>query len=292
MKIKTGTIIILGLILFWGAIQLLSLVYWYYHFLLISSLHSRILHLVAQKAKVWAEYKVLFDVISLEQSSGGDDHRIYKRKKFDVSLVTQCSINNLKYLLDLLDRWSGPVSVSVFTPGQHFLHAYLAVNSISRCFSSRDLSFHFVFPAMWPPLIEDEDFEIWNKQFYGGADECEQIIKVLQLLNVTSNYALGNIPYPHNTLRNVAKRRLATTHMLLLDVDVVPSPDTRESFLRKAALDRNAVSDLCVYVTPAFEIKSNSPIPASKKELVQAIKLQRVRTFHVLTCPLCHKATK
>ena len=47
----------------------------------------------------------------------------------------------------------------------------------------------------------------------------------------SGNYK-GDIPYPHNVLRNVARRGAATKFVFLIDVDVAPSLNTREQFNR------------------------------------------------------------
>ena len=49
-------------------------------------------------------------------------HRNFRNAEFspeanDITLVSQCSIDNLHYIPDLVHRWRGPTSVAIFAPG-------------------------------------------------------------------------------------------------------------------------------------------------------------------------------
>lgn len=276
----------------WFILQLLAVGNYLYYQTLIDNLHLEVSKFVERNAQVWQDYQVLCDFVFLESPNGKSNNKVFKRRKLEVTLVTQCSTNNLRYLLDLLNSWHGPVSIAVFAPGRQFVHAYFTAQTIFRCFPSRDVNFQFVFPSIQPPSINDQDLKIWYELFFQKSNQCENIGEVLQLL-IAPNYAIDKLPYPHNTLRNVAKRQAATTHMILLDVDVLPSPGIRESFLSHIAFDNSTdINSNVIYVVPAFEISHDDLMPRSKTELVQAVKSQRVRIFHTLTCPFCHKATK
>lgn len=48
-------------------------------------------------------------------------------------------------------------------------------------------------------------------------------------LYFSQNYK-GDIPYPHNVLRNAARKGAATEFVFLIDVDVMPSLHMREGF--------------------------------------------------------------
>ena len=81
------------------------------------------------------------------------------------------------------------------------------------------------------------------------------------------------IPYPHNTLRNVAKRNLQTDYMFLLDIDTLPSENARNQFLDFAngrdlfKDDGSHMDELNVYVAPAWEVLEDVEAPTDKRNL-------------------------
>ena len=82
-------------------------------------------------------------------------------------------------------------------------------------------------------------------------------------------------------LRNVARRGAATSHVFLIDVDVMPSLKIRDEF--NAFADREALFESdskVVFVVPVFEIKKGLECPNDKNELVTACRENTVRPFH------------
>ena len=50
-------------------------------------------------------------------------HRNFKKADFlgddhDITLVSQCSVDNLHHIPALVKRWNGPTSIAIFAPGQ------------------------------------------------------------------------------------------------------------------------------------------------------------------------------
>ena len=82
-------------------------------------------------------------------------------------------------------------------------------------------------------------------------------------------------------LRNVARRGAATSHVFLIDVDVMPSLNIRDEF--NAFAQRESLFDndsKVVFVVPVFEIKKGLECPNNKNELVTACRDNTVRPFH------------
>ena len=252
-----------------------------------------------RNSQPWNQYRVLFD-FSFQRPHNQPNKKNSQRKKLDVTLVTQCSISNFHYLLEMRQRWKGPMSVAVFSPGKEFWHAVIVVHLITICFPNTDVSFHLVFPSHHSPQVLDQYADIWNTMFDDVMTGCEQLSTALRSLKLTSkkNYDRVEITYPHNTLRNVAKQGVYTTHMFLLDIDVMPSANLRDSFLRFVTFNKfdvshlNILSEPSVFVVPVFEIESFATMPCTKSELIQAIKSQEARIFHTQTCPMCHRSTR
>ena len=280
--------ILLGLL-----IQLGSVIFYVKYRSAIENLKQEVLSNLERKTQIWNDYGVVMD-----SESSLDNSNELKRDAFDVTLVTQCSVNNMHHLIETLHRWTGPISVSVFAPGEHFSNAKMGAKSISSCFPTRDIKFYLVYSLNKPPIISETELKKWF-DFYSMVNITARCSRLLDTLRAIAgyNYVHDGIAYPHNTLRNVARKGVRTTHMFLLDVDVMPSYSVRKSVLQ--VLRNSAANDdvgssnhQAVYVTPVFEIGINATMPITKQEIKEAIKTDEARIFHAKTCPMCHKPTK
>lgn len=208
----------------------------------------------------------------------------------DVTLVTMCSANHLHHIISLAERWSGPISVGVFGPGLEASFATDAIESIKNCFPAvrEQVLFHLVYPISLPADLSKssgklrfENCDDLRKQIksYGG-DEDDR-----------ANYG-GAIPFPHNVLRNAARRGAPTAYIFLIDVDVMPSLNLREDFndfaIRHGLYDKNE-NAMTVFVVPVFEKKKGSTCPDNKRELAESCDKNEVRSFHEETCKWCHE---
>lgn len=219
----------------------------------------------------------------------------------DVTLVTQCSVNNLHYLIHMAGRWKGPVSVAVLTPGEDGVKAILGSYWLMKCFPRvfDQVSFHFVYPSDHAPTRSSalSAIQLLHHPNRGHNNFCTNAVKLLRDFHRGNNYELNGIEYPHNTLRNIALEWVKSKYVLVLDVDTFPSNGIRENFLNYtssshfANLPSRARS---VYIIPAFEAKSENPrqLPVTKSELVKFFKRTHVRTFHTETCRNCHEGEK
>jgi len=75
-------------------------------------------------------------------------------KKFshnDITLVTQCSINHLHHLVDLVKVWNGPISCSIFVPNLDASVASDAITVLKRCYPKIGyyVTFHLVYPTVY-----------------------------------------------------------------------------------------------------------------------------------------------
>eukprot|EP00118_Oscarella_pearsei_P023234 m.274967 g.274967 ORF g.274967 m.274967 type:complete len:264 (+) comp40592_c0_seq21:995-1786(+) len=102
------------------------------------------------------------------------------------------------------------------------------------------------------------------------------------------NYGLANIPYPNNLLRNVARKKAGTTHVLVIDVDMLPNKRLHGQI---NAFISSGVPDMAVYVLPAFELMDGVDVPEDKSQLLHLFGLQKVRPFYAELCWKCQKHT-
>ena len=272
-----------------------SLTVYFWYLIAICKMQNRIVTQTQQNAILLGEYQVIMRFGSSQALKIAKEH---ERQIFDVTLATQCSVNNLYHLIETLRRWNGPISVSLFAPKDHYLHAIFGAKSLTECFSVVDISFHIVYPQQESPIFSEKAIELWSNYFRlkDLKGRCNYLLDTLQSITGL-NYALGDTPYPHNTLRNIAKRSVKSTHLFLLDVDVMPSKDIRDSFLTHIVLSREDGlktywHSKVVYITPVFEIRVEAEMPSTKSELMQAVNMKQARVFHIETCPVCHKPTK
>lgn len=119
---------------------------------------------------------------------------------------------------------------------------------------------------------------------YLEHNDCEELRNIIHQYgdDDSQNYK-GDIPYPHNVLRNAARKGAATEFVFLIDVDVMPSLHMREGFndfaQRHSLYEPN--NNKAVFVVPVFEIVKGHKCPNNKTELKASVKEKLdVRPFH------------
>ncbi|CAG5098128.1 Oidioi.mRNA.OKI2018_I69.XSR.g15393.t1.cds [Oikopleura dioica] len=144
----------------------------------------------------------------------------------DVTVATQCSANHLHHVVKLWERWSGPISVAVFAPNLEASFATDAILSMQKCWPDmkKRVTFHLVYPTEHKADLSESSGSLE----YSSCEELRQIIHDYGG-DDSQNYK-GDIPYPHNVLRNAARKGAATEFVFLIDVDVMPSLHMREGF--------------------------------------------------------------
>merc|ERR1711892_349417 len=72
-------------------------------------------------------------------------------------LASQASVDRLHHLVELVDRWSGPISLAVFTPGAERLVADRFISFLSKCYPQvlAKVALHTVHPANHPEVLND-----------------------------------------------------------------------------------------------------------------------------------------
>lgn len=206
----------------------------------------------------------------------------------DVTLVTQCSSNHLHHVVELSERWKGPVSVAVFTYDDDFSDAIRSILHYHFCSDSvfKHVTFHLVFPISRTPtdfssVAKSADFKL----------TCSQA-PLVGSSRSTLNYALEEIEFPHNVLRNLAVNYVQTRYVFVVDVDMIPSEDVRTGFQKLLSREelKNRTSTKRAYVVPAFETKG-AKVPTSKSELLKDWSLWTARPFYSELCAKCQRPT-
>lgn len=205
-----------------------------------------------------------------------------------LTLATHTTINNLHHLEYLLERWQNPLSVAIFAHGEDVKFATALVYALSFfCPQIQALvDFHLVCLSG-----ETASFPEQDREHFAGLEDCASVFARLAThRDKYKNYAInGNISYPNNLLRNVARSGTESSYVLVLDIDMMPSADLPQQFLAMIAR-REPASDE-VFVLPAFEIRHARKVPTNKAQLVQLYQVGEVRPFYEELCPRCQAPT-
>ncbi|XP_070180229.1 beta-1,4-glucuronyltransferase 1-like [Littorina saxatilis] len=210
----------------------------------------------------------------------------------DVTIVTQCTANHLHHLIELSERWKGPVAVAVFTFDDDFNHAIDSILYHHFCSDSvfKYVTFHLVFPISRTP-----------RDLAGAAKAAETRLSCShppvspssQQQGQAKNYALEGIEYPHNVLRNLAVNYVQTRYVFVVDVDMLPSEDLRVQFQKLLARSEseNRTATKTAYVVPSFEVKQGVALPSNKGELLRTWETWSARPFYSELCAKCQRPT-
>ena len=151
-------------------------------------------------------------------------------KDISTTLVIQCSLDRIWLLEETCNRWSDPIVLVVYLPSEtakENTKVRMAVNSIS---------------------------ELWSN--------CPQMTVLPHVHLDENNEGQEMATYPVNIMRNKGLGAVKTSHILIMDVDLIPSADLND-VIKDNLLDQISSNDGKVpsnaIVVPAFERKVNPP---------------------------------
>ncbi|KAM7086539.1 beta-1,4-glucuronyltransferase 1 [Molossus nigricans] len=222
------------------------------------------------------------------------DYRVYRgllkttMDPNDVILATHASVDNLLHLSGLLERWEGPLSVSVFaaTKEEAQLATVLTYALSSHCPDMRArVAMHLVCPSRYEAAVPDPR----EPGEFALLRSCQEVFdKLARVAQPGINYALGtNVSYPNNLLRNLARE--GANYALVIDVDMVPSEGLWRGL--REMLDQSKQWAGTALVVPAFEIRRARRMPTNKNELLQLYQVGEVRPFYYGLCTPCQAPT-
>ncbi|KAL5008309.1 hypothetical protein ScPMuIL_013890 [Solemya velum] len=209
-------------------------------------------------------------------------------EEINVAFATHTTSNNLHHLIQLSKIWDGPISVSVFTYDDDIVSTLHFVAFLKACHPSvhKVTTFHLIFPLRHPPRNARD---ILNMDI-----DCKMRPESL-ITKHRDNYDFDGLEYPHNLLRNVAKKYSKTSFVLICDIDILPSPNLHGDFIsfinRWQAVKSEGFTEPIVFVIPAFETKNISEILSTKSDLIRSWGFGSVRPFYWDVCWKCQKFT-
>lgn len=211
-----------------------------------------------------------------------------------VTLVSQCSINHIHRILDLSNAWHGPLSITIFvTELSSALDVIMKLVACKEDILIRTaLSLHLVFRL---GLLETEDK--LSVSYHQNEDFCENIDELLDRERrfVGKNYDRTDAEFPANLLRNVAVENADTTHVFVVDIDMLPSDGLYHDlvgFLRNVSVSDSYHGDQVVFVVPVFELRDSIGVhPRNKKNLIEMWERKDMRIFYEDMCKVCQSYT-
>ncbi|KAK6182973.1 hypothetical protein SNE40_010533 [Patella caerulea] len=201
----------------------------------------------------------------------------------NLTIITQCTSNHLHHLVELTEFFQGPISVAVFTYVNDVQNAVRSIAYYHFCnkFIRRFVTFHMVYPTDTPPINSPS----WDVTF-----DCD----TPPTNTDSANYAIEGIEYPHNLLRNLALKYSRTSHILVIDIDMIPSPNLKEVFMKNQKnyfLKKTTFISRSAHVVPAFELKNGYDVPKNRMELIDLWEKNIIRPFYEEACWKCQKYT-
>lgn len=198
-----------------------------------------------------------------------------------VCLATQSSLDRLYWVSHVAQQWRGAMSVSVFLEDDQIEYFRKVLHHLQRCHADLldSIAFHVVTgrptdTSRQPPLGFKEPLNCTT-----AVQDMERMLK--DRPELARKWMVEGKAYPQNLMRNVARKDCPTDHILLLDVDVIPSFNMAQEIAQ--FLDQSSVADClkCAFVVPTYELDITAPLPANKSQLLLLENQGRAQPFHL-----------
>ncbi|XP_049805362.1 beta-1,4-glucuronyltransferase 1 [Schistocerca nitens] len=210
-----------------------------------------------------------------------------------ITYTTHADYTFLDNLKPLLERWRGPVSLSVHAPGTDFKPTLEAIRWARDCLSplvAEYVTFHVFFSSRHIPKELPRSADASAK----GLSDCNKPAPWVNVSAASLYKTRSRILYPVNVGRNAARESATTHYVLPSDIELYPSPGVIPDFLEmirrqdKPLLRPNPK----VFPLSIFELEKGATLPENKEQLVKMLKNGTAIPFHKKLCPGCHNVPK
>lgn len=225
----------------------------------------------------------------------------YENRQADesITLVTHTSLRNLYYLQRTMAIWRSPISVAVWAHGDLTGLIELSYLLTLSCSGTQSLRITIVVPTIAHHNLDVAKIN-WEEITSPSPHTCSQRaihnrLYKLRALEPAPNYDSKRIPYPNNYLRNIAAESVKTSHLIVVDIDIIVSIDMDKLFLQFLHREQRLLATRyhsTSFVVPVFE--SDQPVVTNWTiELLQkGLQAGHVRPFYSKMCPQCQGATQ
>lgn len=194
---------------------------------------------------------------------------------FDVTIVSQTTIERIFFFPYLISRWNGPLSVTVQSKPSELevtLDTFRSMDLPSRLMITHYTPTHVESDCVYRSHFNPRTARKGGKMYQGKVTCVKQPV-----------YAL-------NRLRNIAIESVTTSHLVVFDMDMWPALDLYESLvgLPKEYLEYNRTAT----IIPAFSVKDSLVPPCSDfmscvQGVVPFLPLNRSDILHCLQNRTC-----
>ncbi|XP_014278337.1 beta-1,4-glucuronyltransferase 1 [Halyomorpha halys] len=228
-----------------------------------------------------SDYRVVYNVLESSYPLNASTN---------VTYCTHATPEFVFYLVEILHRWQGPVSIATFVPSTDASLVICILNRLCRCLPDMSrVSLHFVFPQKYPPQLTDCPLSLVMPY------DCSTPYAVLKK-SIHTFRSSELLTYPVNVARNVARRQTMTTFVLVSDVELFPSKNLVKNFIKmvanlqkKSGVGLEECINKLVYVLPVFEVQHYEVIPDIKSKLLQLYGQSQAFYFHRWVCSHCQR---
>lgn len=224
-----------------------------------------------------------------------------------ITLATQGDYTFLDNLERLVTRWNGPISVSLYAPGDDFNATLLSVAYMRQCQNEliKDyVTFHLLYDRQhYPKNLGSRIYDIIAQ--YDDPIDCDSF-EVPPYYNIKRSdmyKTKQNLTYPINVARNVAIQESQTHYILAADMELIPSEGIIDNFLGMIARDYEDwdtsalmqidISDKKeVYAIALMEVTADSKVPETKTQLQAMYDDKKAFFFAQKVCIACQGIPK
>jgi beta-1,4-glucuronyltransferase 1 len=132
-------------------------------------------------------------------------------------------------------RWQAPLSIALHAPGSDYDKTVESIQYLRNCDEQKDLikqfaTFHIYFHAEHMPKQILTPDVVLKKPY-----DCPTSLPHMNLTDAERYTKNNNLTYPVNVGRNAARDAALTHFILASDIELYPSPNLPEKFLKMIA---------------------------------------------------------
>jgi hypothetical protein len=211
-----------------------------------------------------------------------------------ITYTTHADFSFLDNVVPLLERWQGPLSLSIYAPGTDFVESMNRILYLRECASPlvRDLvTFHIFFDSKHVPKSK---IPVDPFQHFGSSVNCSAPPPTFGE-GLTTYKKIKKLSYPVNVARNIAREMAQTHYVLPSDIELYPNPNLIQDFLDMVKNNDTLMQrpNPKVFVISIFEVEANVPaLPYDKRDLIKMLGEKTAIPFHKYVCADCHRIPK
>ncbi|KAJ9590757.1 hypothetical protein L9F63_016273 [Diploptera punctata] len=247
-------------------------------------------------------YRVIYDVVKYSSSENSNN--------IGVTYCTHATPEFVYNIVEIVRRWEGPVSIAVYAPYTDAALTLIVINHLCHCYPEMSkLSLHLIYPVNYPPIFSSiNNPTVLDSKIRPQPNfvDCSAPREPLHTFRQSEG-----LTYPVNVARNVARTAATTPHVLVSDVELLPSRDLVPGFIsmlsrfRRKRIEGDGMdAELSpplpvmpeprmkkfVFVLPVFEVDENElEVPATKEELLDLYAQSKAVYFHRWVCIHCQR---